>query len=222
MGASASKSDSQGSYQWKAYVQFENQRLPPAARPPGSADANMNGLNSSGPPSVSSPVLDSIQTSPEVRNTLRPVEYEETLKSPDKKLTSDPLQTDASRAKLIEKQIQNRVSDELKKVQKRQAEALTAAHETIAAAADQFKPKDGEKKETDSIALGKEVDALRKQLESRKQVRELPESVEKARSEVVRCLRENDRRPLDCWQEVETFKAEVKKLEKTWVDKVTA
>lgn len=123
---------------------------------------------------------------------------------------------------MIEKQIQNRVSDELKKAQKRQAEALTAAHEKIAAAADQFKPKDGEKKEKDSAALGKEVDALRKQLESRKQVRELPESVEKARSEVVRCLRENDRRPLDCWQEVETFKAEVKKLEKTWVDKVTA
>nr|7PV0_A Chain A, MICOS complex subunit MIC60,MICOS complex subunit MIC60-MIC19,Mic60-Mic19 [Thermochaetoides thermophila DSM 1495]7PV0_B Chain B, MICOS complex subunit MIC60,MICOS complex subunit MIC60-MIC19,Mic60-Mic19 [Thermochaetoides thermophila DSM 1495]7PV0_C Chain C, MICOS complex subunit MIC60,MICOS complex subunit MIC60-MIC19,Mic60-Mic19 [Thermochaetoides thermophila DSM 1495]7PV0_D Chain D, MICOS complex subunit MIC60,MICOS complex subunit MIC60-MIC19,Mic60-Mic19 [Thermochaetoides thermophi len=49
--------------------------------------------------------------------------------------------------------------------------------------------------------------------------RPLPESVEKARSEVVRCLREHDRRPLNCWQEVEAFKEEVRKLEKGWVDK---
>lgn len=63
---------------------------------------------------------------------------------------------------------------------------------------------------------------MRKKLEERKTVRDLPENVETARSEVIRCLRENDRRPLDCWEEVERFKAEVKKLEKTWVDKVTA
>lgn len=73
-----------------------------------------------------------------------------------------------------------------------------------------------------SFSLGKEVDELRRKLEERKKVRELPESVENSRSAVIRCLREHDRRPLDCWQEVEDFKAEVKKLEKTWVDKVTS
>lgn len=63
---------------------------------------------------------------------------------------------------------------------------------------------------------------MRTKLEARKQVRSLPEAVEGARSEVIRCLRENDRRPLDCWQEVENFKAEVKKLEKGWVEKVVS
>lgn len=51
-------------------------------------------------------------------------------------------------------------------------------------------------------------------------MRDLPEGVESARSEVVRCLRENDRRPLDCWEEVEAFKREVKNWEKGWVEKV--
>lgn len=135
-------------------------------------------------------------------------------------------QTDASRAKLIEKQIQTRVSEELQKAQQRQSEALATAHEKLASVAEKLHAEGGaskdDKKETDSHNVSKELDALRSQLESRKQVRELPESVETARSAVIRCLREHDRRPLDCWQEVEDFKAEVKKLERTWVDKVTA
>lgn len=53
-------------------------------------------------------------------------------------------------------------------------------------------------------------------------MRELPDTVESARSEVIRCLRENDRRPLDCWKEVEKFKDEVRRLEKGWVDKVVS
>ena len=35
----------------------------------------------------------------------------------------------------------------------------------------------------------------------------------KAKDEVVKCLRLNDRKPLDCWQEVQTFKKEVARLE---------
>ena len=69
-------------------------------------------------------------------------------------------------------------------------------------------------------AVSKEVEALRARLESRRQVRPVPEAVERARSDVVRCLRENDRRPLDCWREVERFKEEVRRLEKGWVEKV--
>ena len=68
--------------------------------------------------------------------------------------------------------------------------------------------------------MSKEVEALRQKLENRKQVRDIPASVETARGEVVRCLRENDRRPLDCWREVEAFKEEVRRLERGWVEKV--
>lgn len=61
---------------------------------------------------------------------------------------------------------------------------------------------------------------LKKKLEQRKRVQEVDEGVERAKSEVVRCLRDNDRRPLDCWKEVEAFKREVGRLEGVWVDKV--
>lgn len=128
-------------------------------------------------------------------------------------------QTDASRAKLVELQIQSRVADELKKIQQKETEALNLAHEKLSSAGPD---KNAEDQGPSRSSVAKEVEALRTKLEARKAVRALPDSVEGARAEVVRCLRENDRRPLDCWQEVENFKIEVKKLEKGWVDKVTS
>jgi MICOS complex subunit MIC19 len=65
-----------------------------------------------------------------------------------------------------------------------------------------------------------DVQELRKKLEQRKKLTDIDEGVEKAKSEVVRCLRDNDRRPLDCWKEVQTFKDEVRRLELSWVEKV--
>ncbi|KAF5603883.1 ochre suppressor tyr-tRNA [Fusarium pseudocircinatum] len=124
--------------------------------------------------------------------------------------------TDASRSKIVELQLQARVAEELRKLQQKEAEALKIAHEKLASA--DFKDDNS----TSQYTVSKEIEAMRKKLESRKQVRPLPESVEGARNEVIRCLREHDRRPLDCWQEVENFKAEVKKLEKSWVEKVVS
>ena len=71
--------------------------------------------------------------------------------------------------------------------------------------------------------MQKEVAALKQKLEQRKKVVEvekLDEQVSKAREDVIKCLRGNDRRPLDCWREVETFREEVRKLEERWVEKV--
>ena len=68
--------------------------------------------------------------------------------------------------------------------------------------------------------MQKDVQELRKKLEKRKMIKEVDESVEKAKSEVAKCLRKNDRRPLDCWKEVEIFKSEVRRLEGAWVEKV--
>lgn len=53
-------------------------------------------------------------------------------------------------------------------------------------------------------------------------MKELPESVDAARNSVIRCLRENDRKPLVCYDEVEAFKAEVKKMEREWINRITA
>ncbi|EED19353.1 conserved hypothetical protein [Talaromyces stipitatus ATCC 10500] len=69
-------------------------------------------------------------------------------------------------------------------------------------------------------AVLKDIERLRSKLESRKKLATLDDNVEQAKSEVVNCLRINDRRPLDCWKEVESFKQEVAKLERAFVDKV--
>ncbi|KAF4984425.1 hypothetical protein FZEAL_388 [Fusarium zealandicum] len=125
-------------------------------------------------------------------------------------------ETDASRSKIVELQIQARVAEELKKLQQKETEALKTAHEKLSNA--EFKEDGSLSQQT----VNKEIEEMRQKLEARKQVRPLPENVEGARNEVIRCLREHDRRPLDCWQEVENFKIEVKKLEKNWVEKVVS
>lgn len=72
-------------------------------------------------------------------------------------------------------------------------------------------------------AVSRDVAKLREKLEKRRKVKEINEidaAVETAREDVIKCLRGNDRRPLDCWKEVETFKEGVRKLEGTWVENV--
>ena len=65
-----------------------------------------------------------------------------------------------------------------------------------------------------------EIDDLRSKLDGRKKLVPLDEGIEKAKADVVGCLRLNDRRPLDCWKEVEGFKREVARLEEGFVDRV--
>ncbi len=60
---------------------------------------------------------------------------------------------------------------------------------------------------------------LRQKLDSRKKLEKPSPEVEKAKNSLVKCLRTNDRRPLDCWEEVEAFKIEVGKLEKVFIEK---
>ncbi|KAI1812251.1 DUF1690-domain-containing protein [Poronia punctata] len=124
-------------------------------------------------------------------------------------------ESDISRAQHLELAIQARVSEELKKLSSQESAALKAAAEK----ASEVTETEAQTK-TDRQTVSAEVEALRARLDKRKQLRPLPETVEKARGDVVRCLLENDRRPLDCWQEVEAFKEEVRRLEKSWVDKV--
>jgi MICOS complex subunit MIC19 len=67
--------------------------------------------------------------------------------------------------------------------------------------------------------VNKEIMDLRQKLQARKKLEKITPEVEKAKEEVVRCLRANDRRPLDCWQEVESFKVEVGKMEAAFIQK---
>lgn len=63
---------------------------------------------------------------------------------------------------------------------------------------------------------------LKEKLKRRKMKEEVvkDKAIEKTKGEIVKCLRLNDRRPLDCWREVEAFKEEVGRLEKNFLGKV--
>lgn len=131
-----------------------------------------------------------------------------------------PSQTDHSRAKTLELAVQARVAEELKKLETKESAALQAAYEKAAAAATEQQQPEADQAGPSRHTVSAEVEALRARLEKRKQLRQLPESVEASRSRVLACLRDNDRRPLNCWQEVESFKEEVRRLEKEWVDRI--
>lgn len=68
-------------------------------------------------------------------------------------------------------------------------------------------------------SVSKEIADLKKKLESRKKIEALDPAVARAKDEVVKCLRLNDRRPLDCWEEVKAFKKEVSRLEAEHLEK---
>lgn len=72
------------------------------------------------------------------------------------------------------------------------------------------------------VSVQKEIDGLKKKLQERKMREDVvgDKGVEKAKEQVANCLRINDRRPLDCWKEVEEFKREVGRLEGAFLGRV--
>ena len=144
--------------------------------------------------------------------------------------STNTTQTDSTRANTLELHIQARVAAELKRLQAREESTLAALLE-----ADKNKPESPDAASAAEASAGdrlrglgresvaRDVAKLRERLEQRKRVREvgeLDEEVDRARDEVVRCLRGKDTRPLDCWREVQAFREGVARLEGGWVEKV--
>lgn len=69
-------------------------------------------------------------------------------------------------------------------------------------------------------AVLSQIGDLKEKLDGRKRLGSVDPAVAKAKADVVTCLRLHDRRPLDCWEEVEKFKNEVARLEKTNIDEL--
>ncbi|KAL2396889.1 hypothetical protein ABEF93_004397 [Exophiala dermatitidis] len=152
-------------------------------------------------------------------------------------------ETNSTRAKALELHIAQRVSEELEKVRKHESAFLEEARKKIAEGEGKdsakssdsllqipsISPKDLLSSESDeekqrraqsSQKVQQEIEKLKQTLGQRKTLKELPKEVESARQDVVNCLRINDRRPLDCWKEVEIFKREVRKMEENYVESV--
>lgn len=68
-------------------------------------------------------------------------------------------------------------------------------------------------------SVTKEIEQLRAKLAQRKKLEQVDADLNKAKEDVVTCLRTHDRRPLDCWKEVETFKSQVARLEHEFVER---
>ncbi|KAL9624785.1 MAG: hypothetical protein Q9160_001140 [Pyrenula sp. 1 TL-2023] len=183
-------------------------------------------FSSETPVRFSQEFIDSLQASPELSST----------------------QTDSSRAKTLELHIAQRVSAELEKLKKREDDALSELQKKISTSSStgptklekvseprllsiadltppilkspDTKAEEDRKRKISSDAVMKEIEGLKKVLGERKQVKEMPKDVESAREGVIACLRINDRRPLDCWEEVERFKARVREMEESFVGNV--
>ncbi|KAI9670875.1 MAG: hypothetical protein M1817_003760 [Caeruleum heppii] len=136
-------------------------------------------------------------------------------------------ETDSTREKSHELHIQNRVAEELRLIEERESQALKEIEQKISSEPDPSdvgQGHDGKLAQAKIRGLGresvqKEITLLKQKLESRKRLEDLDKGVERAKDDVVRCLRVNDRRPLDCWKEVEAFKREVGRMEDAFVDK---
>ncbi|CAG8970960.1 hypothetical protein HYALB_00000941 [Hymenoscyphus albidus] len=131
-------------------------------------------------------------------------------------------ETDSTRARTLELHIQNRVAAELKALQERAERDFLTLQEKISS---EPSPPENVSAGDALRTLGREsvqneVKELKKKLEQRKKLAVEDERVERAKEDVVKCLRGHDRRPLDCWKEVQTFKEEVRRLEGEWVERV--
>ncbi|KAK6511963.1 hypothetical protein TWF481_000862 [Arthrobotrys musiformis] len=122
-------------------------------------------------------------------------------------------ESDSTRERLASLDIQKRVKDELQRLQNKEDQISKSTDERIAK-----ESTEGSQIGRDSVA--RSISTLSQKLRNQSGSIDQSEVVKNAETAVVRCLRLNDRRPLDCWREVEEFKREVARLENAFVGKV--
>ncbi|RCK55849.1 MICOS complex subunit MIC19 [Candida viswanathii] len=133
-----------------------------------------------------------------------PIDFSATFLS---QLETSP-ESDFSRAQYTEKYIQDRVAVELARLEKETIKNFKNTTEKALLKAD--------KEDTKlSVAAANEkitnlTDLLKKNAVLAQVV--IPPTVQEARESVVKCLKDNQGRSLNCWDEVETFKQLVKEL----------
>ncbi|KAL5434816.1 hypothetical protein PMIN07_010026 [Paraphaeosphaeria minitans] len=152
-------------------------------------------------------------------------------------------QTDSTRSKQQELQYQQRLTAELETLREKEAQNLsdmsktldveqpsepTSLSDRLSDVTDQISDATSSsaslaekrrQQDMSNSSVTKEIEALRKKLDTRKKLEQADPQVNKAKDDVAACLRLHDRRPLDCWKEVEIFKKEVGRLERDFVEK---
>lgn len=118
------------------------------------------------------------------------------------------MQSDFSRAQYTEKYIQDRVAAELAKLEKQTISSFKEATDNAILKDDPEDQKLSVAATNDKIA--KLTNTLKENALLGKVV--IPPNVEESRNAVISCLKENQGKSLNCWEEVETFKRLVKDL----------
>ncbi|KAK6457504.1 uncharacterized protein RJT20DRAFT_125242 [Scheffersomyces xylosifermentans] len=116
-------------------------------------------------------------------------------------------ESDYSRAQYTEKYIQERVSAELTKLEK---ETIKNFQNTTNSA---LLPSDSST-DTSVPSLNEKIESLTKLLQENAKLAkiEIGDDVKSARELVIKCLKENPGKSLNCWDEVEAFKKVVRQL----------
>lgn len=160
-------------------------------------------------------------------------------------ILTSPNQTDNTRALDLELQVQKRVHDELARLSDSASAKLAEISEHISSTPDSTTTSDDPAAKDSSSAVGgpdqaarlkadrlrdlgrasvvREIEGLKEKLKGSRLTEGMvgdASEVRTAKDRLVKCLRENDRRPLDCYKEVEQFKKEVARLERGFLGKV--
>lgn len=133
-----------------------------------------------------------------------PIDFSATFLS---QLESSP-ESDFSRAQYTEKYIQDRVAAKLAKLEKQTISSFKEATDNAILKDDPEDQKLSVAATSDKIA--KLTNTLKENALLGKVV--IPPNVEESRNAVISCLKENQGKSLNCWEEVETFKRLVKDL----------
>ncbi|CAX44300.2 mitochondrial protein, putative, partial [Candida dubliniensis CD36] len=133
-----------------------------------------------------------------------PIDFSATFLS---QLESSP-ESDFSRAQYTEKYIQDRVAAELAKLEK---QTISSFKETTDKALLKDDPED---QKLSVAATNDKITNLTNVLKENALLGKvvIPPNVEESRNAVISCLKENQGKSLNCWEEVETFKKLVKDL----------
>ena len=180
---------------------------------------------------------------PLIRSSDTPVRFSQDIINA---LQASP-ETDSTRAKDLELHIQSRVEAELKRLNAERDQELkdltarisslpdsttestnipstTIPDQTASTGGPDHKGKaEGDRlRDLSRAKVQEDIEKLKGKLKERQLKEDIMKDgdINKAKEKVVACLRLNDRRPLDCWKEVEVFKKEVGRLEGAFLGRV--
>ncbi|KAI8381419.1 uncharacterized protein BYT42DRAFT_566459 [Radiomyces spectabilis] len=118
--------------------------------------------------------------------------------------------TDAPKARPeeIEAIVRQRVEEELKRAQQQQEEVNKRAYNELS--------KKNIENDHNSVVMNSDIETMIQRIK-RSPAKEVPAEIIERQEAVVLCYKNNQSRPLDCWEEVEAFKESVTEAQRKFV-----